>query len=306
MTQIAREYMEKMNVCDTQYILVRHTDREHPHCHLVYNCVDNRGKAIPDGNDRYRNEMACKELTQKYGLYFSPGKERVNVDRLREPDKTRYQIYHAVKNVLPHCRSWRELENRLRKQGVTMHFKYNGHSDRKQGVLFSQNGRTFSGSKVDRAFSFSKLDRRFSPGQSQSRAQAPVSGASSVGPRVAPVVHTTQRTGVQYSAQSVGKLQTAVSGYLSAFGKGGFSAKDCGELDLKRFGGCGRIPLPPSDCGIGISPEQMQRRLGESQEEYIARITALIAAVAEAILNQIAENNRKRQIKPKQQFKMKF
>ena len=107
MTQIAREYMEKMNVRDTQYILVRHTDREHPHCHLVYNRVDNRGKAIPDGNDRYRNEKACKELTQKYSLYFSPGKERVNVDRLREPDKTRYQIYHAVKNVLPHCRSWR-------------------------------------------------------------------------------------------------------------------------------------------------------------------------------------------------------
>ena len=203
MTQIAREYMEKMNVRDTQYILVRHTDREHPHCHLVYNRVDNRGKAISDGNDLYRNEKACKELTQKYGLYFSPGKERVNVDRLREPDKTRYQIYHAVKNVLPHCRSWPELENRLRKQGVTMRFKYNGHSDRKQGVLFSRNGRTFSGSKVDRAFSFSKLDRRFSPGQSQSRAQAPVVGASSVGPRVAPVVHTTQRTGVQYSAQSV-------------------------------------------------------------------------------------------------------
>ncbi|MFR4025552.1 MAG: relaxase/mobilization nuclease domain-containing protein [Alistipes indistinctus] len=58
MTQIAREYMEKMNVCDTQYILVRHTDREHPHCHLVYNRVDNRGKAIPDGNDRYRSRKS--------------------------------------------------------------------------------------------------------------------------------------------------------------------------------------------------------------------------------------------------------
>ena len=310
MTQIAREYMEKMNVRDTQYILVRHTDREHPHCHLVYNRVDNRGKAIPDGNDRYRNEKACKELTQKYGLYFSPGKECVNVDRLREPDKTRYQIYHAVKNVLPHCRSWPELENRLRKQGVTMRFKYNGHSDRMQGVLFSKNGHTFSGSKVDRAFSFSKLNHRFSQGKTQNRAQVPTAGTSSVrppvAPRVAPGVHTTQRTGVQNSAQSVGKLQTTVSGYLSAFGKSGFSAKDCGELDLKRFGSCGRIPLPPSDCGIGISPEQMQRRLGESHEEYIARITALIAAVAEAILNQIAENNRKRQAKPKQQFKMKF
>lgn len=159
----------------------------HPHCHLVYNRVDNRGKAIPDGNDRYRNEKACKELTQKYGLYFSPGKECVNVDRLREPDKTRYQIYHAVKNVLPHCRSWPELENKLRKQGVTMRFKYNGHSDRMQGVLFSKNGRTFSGSKVDRAFSFSKLDHRFSQGKTQNRAQVPTAGTSSVRQPVAPV-----------------------------------------------------------------------------------------------------------------------
>ncbi|MFR4025551.1 MAG: hypothetical protein ACLTZY_07425 [Alistipes indistinctus] len=158
---------------------------------------------------------------------------------------------------------------------------------------------------MDRAFSFSKLDRRFSPGQSQSRAQAPVSEHRPSGPVSLRSWHTTQRTGVQYSVQPSANCKTAVSGYLSA-GKGGFSAKDCGELDLKRFGGCGRIPLPPSDCGIGISPEQMQRRLGESQEEHIARITALIAAVAEAILNQIAENNRKRQIKPKQQFKMKF
>ena len=92
MTQIAREYMEKMNVRDTQYILVRHTDREHPHCHLVYNRVDNRGKAIPDGNDRYRNEKACKELTQKYGLYFYPGKECVNVDRLPKKPATRFTM----------------------------------------------------------------------------------------------------------------------------------------------------------------------------------------------------------------------
>jgi len=310
MTEIAREYMEKMDVRDTQYILVRHTDREHPHCHLLYNRIDNRGNVIPDRNDRYRNEKACKELTRKYGLYFSPGKERVNVDRLREPDKTRYQIYHAVKSALPHCGSWIDLENRLRKQDVTLRFKYNGHSDRVQGVLFSKNGRTFSGSKVDRAFSFSKLDHRFSQGKTQNRAQVPTAGTSSVrqpvAPRVAPVVHTTQRTGVQYSSQSVGKLQTAIDGYLSAFGKSGFSAKDGGELDLNRFGGRGRIPLPPSDSGIGIPPEQMQRRIGESHEEYIARITALIAAVSEAILVRIVENNRRQQAKPKHQFKMKF
>lgn len=37
MVKIAGEYMEKMNIKNTQYIIVRHYDREHPHIHLVIN-----------------------------------------------------------------------------------------------------------------------------------------------------------------------------------------------------------------------------------------------------------------------------
>ena len=46
MTQIAKEYMQKMGITDTQYLLVRHLDQPHPHCHLVYNRVGNDGNAI--------------------------------------------------------------------------------------------------------------------------------------------------------------------------------------------------------------------------------------------------------------------
>lgn len=105
MAEIAQEYMEKMGIRDTQYILVRHSDRDHPHCHLVYNRIDNNGRTIPDKNDRYRNAKVCKELTAKYGLHFAAGKEHVNVERLREPDKTKYEIYYAIKAALPQCRT---------------------------------------------------------------------------------------------------------------------------------------------------------------------------------------------------------
>ena len=43
MTQIVKEYMQKMGITDTQYLLVRHLDQPHPHCHLVYNRVSNDG-----------------------------------------------------------------------------------------------------------------------------------------------------------------------------------------------------------------------------------------------------------------------
>lgn len=34
MLQIAHDYMTKMGIADTQYIVARHTDREHPHMHV--------------------------------------------------------------------------------------------------------------------------------------------------------------------------------------------------------------------------------------------------------------------------------
>ena len=35
MLQIAHDYMKLMGIENTQYIIARHIDREHPHCHIV-------------------------------------------------------------------------------------------------------------------------------------------------------------------------------------------------------------------------------------------------------------------------------
>jgi hypothetical protein len=158
MVQIAKEYMTKMGIVNTQYIIGRHYDKEHPHIHLVFNRVDNNGKTIPDKNDRYRSEKVCKELTGKHGLYFAQGKENVKVHRLKEPDKTKYEIYDALKKAVPKCRNWNVLKTELKKQGIETTFKYKGNTDEVQGVMFQKNGYTFNGSKIDRQFSYSKID----------------------------------------------------------------------------------------------------------------------------------------------------
>ncbi len=68
-------------------VSTRHTDRDHPHCHIVYNRVDNDGRTISDKNDRYRNEKVCNMLTARYRLHFAEGKEHINFMRLRRHDK---------------------------------------------------------------------------------------------------------------------------------------------------------------------------------------------------------------------------
>ena len=158
MAGIALEYLKEMGITDTQILIVRHFDKEHPHVHIAFNRIANNGRTISDRNERIRSARICKELTRKYNLYFASGKERVKQHRLKEPDKTRYGLYTILKSEISRCGNWNMLAANLKKQGVDMQFKYKGKSDEVQGVVFTMNGYSFSGSKIDRRFSFSKID----------------------------------------------------------------------------------------------------------------------------------------------------
>ncbi|SHF45844.1 Relaxase/Mobilisation nuclease domain-containing protein [Mariniphaga anaerophila] len=157
MVDVAHEYLDKMGYANTQYIIARHHDTDHPHIHLVINRIDNEGNRISDKNEKLRNTKICMELTKKYGLYIASGKENVKEHRLKEPDKTKYEIYRVLQTAIPKCRNWKELDAKLRKSGITTELRRNGSTDKIQGVRFGKNGYEFNGSKIDRAFSYSKI-----------------------------------------------------------------------------------------------------------------------------------------------------
>lgn len=169
LVSLAKEYMQKMGIRDTQYIIARHNDQKHPHVHIVFNRVDNNGRTISDRNDCYRNIKVCKELKEKYGLYFGKGKDRVRTHRLKGSDKTKYEIYHAVKNSLGKSNSWKQFISELSKQGIKTEFKYRGRSNVIQGLSFTKDGITFKASDIDRSFSYSKLDRQLEETNSHSQ-----------------------------------------------------------------------------------------------------------------------------------------
>ncbi len=158
MAGIALEYLKEMGIFDTQILIVRHFDKEHPHVHIAFNRIANNGRTIRACNERIRSAHICKELTKKYNLYFASGKEQVKQHRLKEPDKTKYGLYSILKSEVSRCGNWRQLAANLEKQGVDMRLKYKGKSDEVQGVIFTMNGYSFSGSKIDRRFSYSKID----------------------------------------------------------------------------------------------------------------------------------------------------
>ena len=162
MTKIAREYMELMGIKDTQFLLVRHFDNDNPHCHLVYNRINNEGKTISDQNDFRRNEQVTKLLKRKYGLTFSKGKGRTKTERLRGTEKTKYEIYRIVMNTLAQSTSWKEFMGYLREEGVEMELVMRRKDSRDikniQGICFIKDGYTFKASQIRRGMTFGKMD----------------------------------------------------------------------------------------------------------------------------------------------------
>ena len=182
---------------------------------------------------------------------------------------------------MPNCGSWNDLELRLKEHGIAVRYKYCGSTNQKQGVLFSKNGFEFSGSKIDWQFSYSKLNRHFTQAQQQ----------------------------ICYRATLAKGFHAAIGNYRSAYADlfgntGGIRNKGRTDNNIVNFGGnIGVLPLPPNDSSVGLSAAQLQRKPGESPEEHIARITALLNTAAEAMA--IAAMERKRKLRERK-TKMKL
>ena len=150
MVKLALEYMEKMGIKNTQYIIVRHLDKEHPHCHIVYNRVDNDGRCVSDSFEYYRSNAICKELKKKYGLTFGENKDKVKVDRLKGRSKTRQEIYLAVQAAKRTAKDWTTFQRELAQKGISVKKKFRRNSTEVEGLSYTKEGRKFKASQIDR------------------------------------------------------------------------------------------------------------------------------------------------------------
>ena len=174
MAERAREYLEKMQIRDTQYLIVEHRDREHPHLHIVYNRVNFQGRTITDKLQRRRNAEVCREMTERHGYYLAPGKEQVNRQRLKEADKARYELHDAINSALGKAKNWQELEALLHTRGIALHYKYRSGTDQVQGINFRQGELIFKGSAIDRSLSYNGISRLLELNSKQERLSARV------------------------------------------------------------------------------------------------------------------------------------
>lgn len=159
MADIAQEYMRRMGIVNTQYAVFRHHDKSHAHVHIVYNRVDNEGNAITGDQAFRKSARITQALTREYGLTFDKGKKKVNRDRLKGKDATKYRIYDAVTETLKTCRSMEALKAALAARGIGMNIVYNAEGKAK-GLVFTSDNLSFAGYQIDRPMTYAKLCQR--------------------------------------------------------------------------------------------------------------------------------------------------
>jgi hypothetical protein len=161
LVKIAREYLDRLGIQNTQLAIIKHTDRSHLHTHIIVNRIDNNGCTIKDGWMGYKAKKIAQALTAEYGLRQAAKKTPAltQLERRNEYEINRFLLYQKIHELLPTCWDLADLKSRLEKHEIQMHYKYKGQSNEIQGVSFQIGTFKYKGSEIDRQFSFLNLTK---------------------------------------------------------------------------------------------------------------------------------------------------
>ena len=152
--QIAKDYLHRMGIVNTQFVIFRHHDQPHDHVHIVYNRVDNDGNEISSDTNFQKSAAITQALTREYGLTFGRGKSNVRRDRLKGKDAVKYRVYDIANNLLHHNEyvSLKEFAKDLAEHGITLTGRKNDNG-KTIGIIFSMDGMSFAGGRIDKSLS---------------------------------------------------------------------------------------------------------------------------------------------------------
>jgi hypothetical protein len=182
--EAGRAYVQEMKLENTQWALVQHFDKKHPHAHLVVNRVDNDGQTIADNFIGQESRRVCQRLEQQLGLTVAEqrGREQARevepthrqataktpkAERDANWQRARHEVANALKHTAPYAGSWDELQAKLARHDVQVHPSTHQKKDGPQvyGVVFEKDGHRFKGSEVAKEYSASKLQQTFAQHQ---------------------------------------------------------------------------------------------------------------------------------------------
>lgn len=153
----AERLLRRMKYYDTQFLIVRHSEKNNPHIHVIINTVDNNGKRLMDFQEKKRGIEICKQISINNDYHWGDHKS-VSVTESHNPrDNARAEICKAIFAISRTFHTAADLRSQASLQGIDVKYSTNYHTGIITGISFAKNGHIFPAGKVDSSLTAAKL-----------------------------------------------------------------------------------------------------------------------------------------------------
>lgn len=168
-SEIAAKYMKDMGYGDSAYTLVRHSDSEHDHVHIIASRIRPDGSVVSDSRDYARQERVMREIEQAYGLQSVPNSWETENDKpLKKAEvemaartgemPARTQLQTLVAAAVGATSNYTDFALALDIAGVRHEVQLQKEGEKWNGVKFSLDGQVwFKGSDLGKKFTATGL-----------------------------------------------------------------------------------------------------------------------------------------------------
>ena len=180
---VGKRFLEEMEYLGeglhrSQYVMGRHTDREHEHIHIIASRIKMDATIVPDSWDYSRAEVAARKLEKEFGLEPTPCSNEKVVQKLQEigiiasvsptirKPQTIKQLKHtsgkpsvaqliadAVDEACSDKPTFTQLVERLKSQNIIVHPRL-ATDGTIQGITYEMDNIKIPGYKIGKGYSF--------------------------------------------------------------------------------------------------------------------------------------------------------
>lgn len=121
MEKVARDYLKGMGLDQSQYVVIRHSDTDHSHLHIIANRVANDGQTVSDSLNYQRQSKLMRQIEQQHDLTPTVEQpQRKSLEKVPDRDRQRIEMRDQVRGCLKQAASKEEFSQALGRQGIRL------------------------------------------------------------------------------------------------------------------------------------------------------------------------------------------
>lgn len=160
MKKIAKEYLEKNSLDKSQCLVIKHTDTEHQHFHIVANRINSESKLVSDKFTKTKDFEFAREMERKYNLEVANNKNlrKIKLENFKnKSDEQKIKMYASVNEAMKQSTSVDMMKKKLKEKGITMQERGKEFVFTKETNSIDDRSYKFRGSTLDKDLQKEKI-----------------------------------------------------------------------------------------------------------------------------------------------------